>query len=99
LTNKISTIVNRDEEKDIFDLFCIAYNEVFNWGEVFKIANKKAVIDKDIFLYRLKSFPLSWLNRIKMIQQIEITPDDINTLCEDVLGDRDNSLSVRDEYA
>lgn len=92
LTNKINTIINRDEEKDVFDLFCLAYNENFNWGEVFEIANKKAVIEKDVFIYRLKQFPLVWLQRIKKIKDIEITTNDIDTLCNDVLNEDDNSL-------
>ena len=92
LTNKICTIVSRDEEKDIFDLFCLAYNEEFNWGEVFKIANKKAIVEKDLFIYRIKSFPLSWLERIKKIEEIEITLEVVNRLCDDVLHDGNNSL-------
>ena len=92
LTNKINTIINRDEEKDIFDLFCLVYEENFNWAEIFKIANKKAVIEKDIFIYRLKSFPLEWLLRIKLIKDINITKDDIDILCDDILNELDNSL-------
>ena len=40
LTNKIVAIMNRDEERDIFDL-CAFYNEEFNWGAILSIANKK----------------------------------------------------------
>jgi len=92
LTNKINTIINRDEEKDVFDLFCLTYYEEFNWGDIFKIANKKAVIEKDVFIYRLKQFPISWLQRIKKIKEIEITSNDIDILCDDVLNEADNSL-------
>ena len=92
LTNKINTIINRDEEKDVFDLFCLAYNEKFNWGDILNIANKKAIIEKDIFIYRLKSFPLIWLKRIKKIVDINISINDIDTLCDDILHERNNSL-------
>jgi len=92
LTNKVSTIINRDEEKDIFDLFCIAFNEDFNWNEVLHIANKKAVIEKDILIYRLKSFPLEWLKRIKKIKNIQITKVDIDTICNDILNETNNNL-------
>jgi len=92
LTNKINTIINRDEEKDVYDLFCLAYHEEFNWGDIFKIANKKAVVEKDIFIYRLKEFPLIWLDRIKKIKDIKITKEDIEILCMDVLNESDNSL-------
>ncbi len=72
--------------------FCIAYYVQFNLEEMLMIANKKAVVEKDIFIYRLKSFPLEWLDRIKKIKEIEITKDDIELLCDDVLNNRDNSL-------
>ena len=92
LTNKINTIVNRDEEKDVFDLFCLAYNESFNWNDVFEIANKKAVVEKDIFIYRLKSFPLEWLKRIKIIEDVKITENEVNILCDDLFNNADNNL-------
>jgi len=92
LTNKINTIVNRDEEKDVFDLFCLAYNEQFNWKEIFNEANKKAKIEKDVFIYRLKAFPLEWLKRVKIIKDIGITKEAIEILCEDLIEERDNSL-------
>ena len=92
LTNKINTIINRDEEKDVFDLFCLAYHEEFNWNSILEIANKKAVIEKDILIYRLKSFPLEWLNRIKKIKEIIITKDDIDKLCNDIVDEVENSL-------
>ena len=92
LTNKINAIVNRDEEKDVFDLFCLAYNEQFNWREIFSEANKKALIEKDVFVYRLKAFPLKWLERIKMIKDIDITKETIEILCNDLIEEGDNSL-------
>ncbi|MEA1893003.1 MAG: nucleotidyl transferase AbiEii/AbiGii toxin family protein [Campylobacterota bacterium] len=95
LTNKISTIINRDEEKDIFDLFCLAYHEEFNWGEMIEIANKKAVIEKDVLIYRLKSFPLEWLQRIKKIKDIGINKEDVFELCNDILHNNDNSLKMK----
>ena len=96
LTNKINTIVNRDEEKDLFDLFCLSFNEEFNWKDMFEIANKKAVLEKDVFIYRLKSFPLKWLERIKKIKNITITQKEINILCSDILDGSDNSLIVKE---
>ncbi len=95
LTNKINAIVSRDEEKDIFDLFTLSFNEAFNWGEVLDIANKKAVVEKDIFIYRVKNFPLSWLERIKKIEDISICQSHIERLCEDIMFDRNNSLKEK----
>ncbi len=92
LTNKVNTIINRDEEKDVFDLFCLAYHEDFNWGNIFDIVNKKAVVEKDVFIYRLKQFPIIWLEKIKKIKKIDITLNDIERLCDDVLNEANNSL-------
>jgi predicted nucleotidyltransferase component of viral defense system len=92
LTNKINAIVNRDEEKDIFDLFCFAYFEDFNWGEVLEIVNKKAIVEKDVLIYRLKSFPLKWLENIKKIKNIQISQNDIEQLCSDILNEQSNNL-------
>lgn len=92
LTNKINAIISRDEEKDIFDLFCLAYNEKFEWKEIFEIANKKSIVEKDIFIYRLKAFPLEWLKKIKSIKDINISKNDVDILCEDLLNETHNTL-------
>jgi len=97
LTNKVSTIINRDEEKDVFDLFCFAYSEEFNWKDILEIANKKAVLEKDILAYRLKSFPLEWLKRIKTLKNITINQEQIEILCNDMLNELDNSLYKKEE--
>ena len=94
LTNKIGAIIGRDEEKDLFDIMCFAFFEDFNWGEMLGIANNKAVVEKDILIYRIASFPLQWLERIKKLKNIEITKEHIEMLCEDVLNERDNSLKI-----
>lgn len=92
MTNKINAIIGRDEEKDIFDLFCLVYHEEFNWKDILDIANKKAVVEKDILIYRIKTFPLIWLDKIK---KIEITRDKMDVLCDDILNEKDNSLVVK----
>ncbi len=46
LTDKMLAITSRDEEKDIFDLFTIAFNEKFNWDEMFRICEKKGTTQK-----------------------------------------------------
>ena len=84
LTNKICAILNRDEEKDIFDLFCFVYFKDFHWGDIFENANKKQTIQKDIFIYRLKTFPLFWLNKIKSIKEVEIKEEMIERICDDI---------------
>jgi predicted nucleotidyltransferase component of viral defense system len=93
LSNKISAIIGRDEEKDIFDLFSIAFNEQFKWPEILAIANKKSQIDINTFAQRINSFPLSWLEKIKSTEnKLTISEKDIQSLCEDILNERENSL-------
>jgi predicted nucleotidyltransferase component of viral defense system len=95
LTNKINAIVSRDEEKDFYDLFCLSFYEDFNWKDILEIANKKAPLQKDILLYRLKTFPFKWLDKIKYNKhKIDITKNHLKILYNDVLKDSNNSLKL-----
>ncbi len=95
LTNKICAILGRDEAKDFFDLFYLAEFEEFNWKEVLEIANKKCKIEKELFIHRINSFPLSWLKNIKFIKHFEINESMKKQLCDDILLEKDNSLVRR----
>jgi len=95
LTNKICAILGRDEAKDFFDLFCLAEFEEFNWNEVLEIANKKCKIEKELFIQRINSFPLSWLKNIKFIKYFEINESMKKQLCDDVFLEKNNSLVRR----
>lgn len=92
LTNKIVAILNRDEEKDIFDLLAISYNEKFNWSEMLEIANKKALVERSFLIERLHKFPMEWLVNIKKVQTINISRDHLDQICRDISDDSDNSL-------
>ena len=92
LTNKITAIVGRDEAKDVFDLFCLAKNEEFDWEKTLLIANKKAFVEKEILINRISSFPLSWMESIKYISDFRINSDMINQLCDDILVGQHNSF-------
>lgn len=92
LTNKIVAITTRDEEKDVFDLFAIAYHEAYNWGEVLKIAKRKARIERSLFIERLRAFPLEWLSNIRILQRIPIGDEEISLICGDIINEADNSL-------
>ncbi len=85
LTNKLGAIIDRDEEKDIFDLVAIAQNEVFSWDDVMEIANKKSLLDVTVLVERLKSFPIEWLQNIKTIKPIEINSGTLNSICADIV--------------
>ena len=92
LANKVTAIIGRDEEKDFFDLFILAQNEYFNWKNILEVANKKSVIEKEMLIHRLESFPLVWLKNIKVIKAINITKEMVNELVNDILWQQDNSL-------
>lgn len=92
LANKITAIVGRDEEKDFFDLFVLAKNESFNWQKILEIASKKSIFEKDILIYRLESFPLTWLNNIKLIKPMAISKDMVMQLTNDILLEQNNTL-------
>jgi len=65
----------------------------FNWENVIETTKKKAVFESDILIYRLKNFPLSWLDNIKKCSQsINLYEKDIEQLIEDVLRKKENSL-------
>jgi predicted nucleotidyltransferase component of viral defense system len=92
LANKLSAIIGRDEEKDIFDLFAIARHESFDWGEILSVANKKVNIEKETLVYRLKSFPLVWLDNIKEIKPFEINRGMIDQMSDDIVKEVKNSM-------
>lgn len=91
--SELYALQERDEEKDVFDIFCIAVHAPFNWGEMLDIVNKKAMLHTENLIERIRQFPLEWLERIKAIQQFSITPDMIHTLCRDILEHGNNSLA------
>lgn len=93
LSNKISAIIGRDEEKDIFDLFSIAFHEKFSWPDIMTVVNKKSQTDVNTLAQRVISFPLSWLSNIKSTKnELLISEKDVFNLCEDILNERANSL-------
>jgi len=95
LSNKVCAIIDRDEEKDFFDLFAIAKIHSFNWENIFNICNKKQIVEKEVFVERIKSFPLIWLEKIRLIQPFEIHKSDIEKLIEDSIYGNNNSLIMK----
>ncbi len=92
LANKVAALMDRDEEKDVFDLFAIAAHESFEWGHILDIANRKAIVDRAFFVERLKSFPLSWLERLKYIRPFPITREMVDQMVRDILRNGANTL-------
>ncbi|MCP4176985.1 MAG: hypothetical protein GY756_04390 [bacterium] len=57
-----------------------------------EIANKKTPVDKDLLIYRIDSFPLLWLNKIKKINPLDIKKKHIKILVNDILNEGSNSF-------
>lgn len=59
LTNKICSVISRDEAKDVADLVTICLNEDFVWDEVIEIAQRKEDFERIFLVERLRSFPVN----------------------------------------
>ena len=95
LSNKLTSIIGRDEPKDAFDILHIASSYSFNWQDIFHHAKQKVVINELDVEQRLVSFPVEWLQNVNW----RITPPDIEALrntirqiADDFLLGRANSL-------
>jgi predicted nucleotidyltransferase component of viral defense system len=67
LSNKITAVLGRDEPKDIFDIYMIASFEEIDWTKILDFARQKVVFQKEDLLYRLDTFPRTFLKKIKLI--------------------------------
>ena len=67
LSNKLNAIIDRDEPKDIFDIYMICQFYSFEWREILEIAHKKASFADEDLIVRLKTFPLTLIKNIKLI--------------------------------
>ena len=69
LSNKLNAIIDRDDEKDIFDLYLIWKYYNFDWNEILNTAHGKSVFAHEDLIIRLKSFPVKLLDNINIIDQ------------------------------
>lgn len=67
LTNKLNAVIDRDEVKDIFDIYMICKFYEFDWAEILQIAHKKASFAHEDLIIRLKTFPLTLIDKINTI--------------------------------
>ena len=56
--NKVCAVLGRDEPKDVFDLYTLFCNARMDWGTVLAASAKKCALDREVFEYRLNSFPV-----------------------------------------
>jgi predicted nucleotidyltransferase component of viral defense system len=69
LSNKITAVISRDNAKDVFDIYLIDKFYKINWIEILKISQKKTVFDNNELIIRLKTFPISLLNNISLVDE------------------------------
>lgn len=69
LSNKLTAIIGRDNAKDIFDLYMIDkfYNP--DYKKAIECAREKMFFEVGDLIYRLKTFPNTMLNDIKLIEK------------------------------
>jgi predicted nucleotidyltransferase component of viral defense system len=95
LSNKISTIVNRDEPKDMYDIIYLALNYKFNWANVFFETKEKNSINEIEVEQRINSFPTALFNNIKWFLKnpdYSIITHQIKQISNDFITGSDNSL-------
>lgn len=96
LSNKISTIINRDEPKDMFDIIHLALNYKFNWKEVFFETKEKNIINEIDAEQRINSFPIALFDKVDwFIEKPDYTifSKYIQQIADDFITGSDNSLS------
>ena len=95
LANKLTSIVGRDEPKDLFDIFHIACSYDFNWREIFYHAKQKVVINELDVEERLISFPIEWFQNINWLvtrPDIGLMRTTIRQIADDFLLGTENAL-------
>jgi len=95
LSNKISTIVNRDEPKDMFDIIHIALNYKFNWKNAFFETKEKNIINEIDVEQRINTFPIELFENVEWFinkPENSVLKKHIQTIADDFLTGSDNSL-------
>jgi predicted nucleotidyltransferase component of viral defense system len=95
LANKLTSIVGRDEPKDLFDIIQISRNYDFKWQEIYYHAKQKVVINELDVEERLISFPVEWLQDVKWLvslPDIGLIRTTIRQIADDFLLGTSNSL-------
>ena len=62
--NKITALISRDEPKDVVDIWTIDTFFDFDIKEILALSQEKMYFDYEDFIYRLKTFPKSLIEKI-----------------------------------
>ena len=65
--NKVCAVLGRDEPKDVFDLYTLFCNARMDWGAVLAASAKKCALDREVFEYRLNSFPVDLVDLLPVL--------------------------------
>lgn len=95
LSNKLSAILGRDEERDIADLICIAMAYRFSWKNIIEDLAIKESFELEDLLFRIKTFPVENLNTVPFISKKTIAEysDALLTISRDIRMQDENSLA------
>ena len=70
LANKITSFYDREEPKDIVDIWIIAKNLPVDWKEIFTAVNSKAAgLNVPLFAKKIEEFDIVGLEKIKWIKR------------------------------
>ncbi len=95
LSNKLNTLISRDEPKDVYDIIMIALNFSFSWKEVFLHAKEKAVLNEIDIERRLVTFPVELISNVKWLMEepdLNEVRKHLSIIANDFLYGFDNSL-------
>ncbi len=67
LANKLTAVISRDSAKDIFDIYLIDKFYNYDYKEILSVAHDKAEFSNDDLIIRLKTFPISLLKNISLV--------------------------------
>ena len=84
----MTAVIDRDNPKDIFDIVLIDEFYSYDWNEILKIAHEKAGFSNDDLIIRLKTFPLSLLENISLVDPLYL--NDFKTRYENIINKIEN---------
>ncbi|HKL87048.1 MAG TPA: nucleotidyl transferase AbiEii/AbiGii toxin family protein [Treponemataceae bacterium] len=95
LSNKLSAILGRDEERDIADLICITMAYQFSWKTILDNLAVKESFEREDLLFRIKTFPIENLKTVPFILKKTIAEysDALLTISRDIRMQDENSLA------
>jgi len=70
MANKLSAVIGRDSAKDIFDIYLLDKYYDFDYKEILRVTHQKAGFSDDDLIIRLKTFPLSLMKNISLVEWI-----------------------------